>query len=311
MKDQDAIYNRIIQLGADIRLEIILAELLADSLSLKDVIVSNNSLFSRTFHRDIEKTEQVELHASKKKKFCFVVNREGLYDRLPEDLFHQPSDTQKNLDKEKLLKEIRFQNEIEKSARQFFQPLEQEFYRLRLKLEMEERKFLFETNGDLNTELIDELWNLPDIFDAPQKSSLGLLMPLLNKIAGDTGFLSFLMSLISGDRVEVSQSAPGRHKVDDAPLLGNSRLGIDTVLDGELESCIPSYLVRIFPEKTDRLTDYLPGGEKMKMNEFFCTLLLPLENDINFELDLSSASLSFVLENEKDSVGRLNYSTVI
>lgn len=299
------------QLQSDIRFEVILAELLADGLSMEDVIVDNNSLFARNYHRDIEKTEQIEQEHQRKKKFRIVVNREGIYDRVPQDIFHQPSDPQKKSDKEKVLKEIQFQNELEKSARQFFKPLEQEFYRLRMKLEMEERKFLFETNDDLNTELMDALWNLPDFFNDFQKSRLGLLMPLLNKIVGNTTLVAFVMSIISGDRVEIFQSAPQRQKVNDSLELGKNNLGKNTVLDGELVANLPSFTIKIFVENETHLTDYLPGGKKNKIHNFFCNLFLPLENDVMLELDFSNTALPFVIENETDWMGRLNYSTVI
>ncbi|MBS1948756.1 MAG: hypothetical protein JST47_13415 [Bacteroidetes bacterium] len=295
----------------DIRLEIILAELVSDSLSMDDISVINNSLFKRCYHRDIEKTEQVEYGHSKKKKLRFVVNRDGVYDKLPEDLFHQPTDTQKTFNKEKIIKEIKFQDELEQSARQFFNPFEQEFYRLRVKLETEEKKFLFDTNGDLHTELIDSLWDFPDFFDSLQKSKLCLLMPVVNKIAGDMELISFVVSAISGDEVEICRSLPRKHILKDGPVLGNTALGKDSILDGELFSTMESFNIKIFLQKLDNLTDYMPEGQKMKLLEFLCNLFMPIENDTRFELDFSKTALSFVVENEMPYFGRLNYTTVI
>src|ERR1035438_835157 len=72
---------------SDIRLEVVLTDLVMDSLSLDDILIVSNSLFKRSYHHDIEKTVEVEYGLSKKKKLSIVVNREGMYDRLPEDLF--------------------------------------------------------------------------------------------------------------------------------------------------------------------------------------------------------------------------------
>ncbi|HVM86776.1 MAG TPA: hypothetical protein VMT76_01220 [Puia sp.] len=311
MSSLEKINELLNRMQLDIRLEIILAELISDNISMEDVTVVNNSLFSRSYHRDIEKTEHVELSNSRKKKLRFVVNRDGIYDKLPEDLFHQPSDTQKTFDKEKIIKEIKFQNELEKSARQFFNPFEQEFYRLRVKLETEERKFLFETNGDLHTDLIDSLWDFPDFFTELQKSKLGLLMPVLHKLVGDTKLTGFVISAVSGDEVEIIPSAPQKYSIKNAPVLGSSVLGSDTILDGAVFSTTQSFKIKIFLQKLDNLIDYMPGGQKMKIHEFLCNLFVPLENNIEFELDFSKTSLSFVVENEISYFGRLNYTTVI
>lgn len=299
------------QMQSDIRLEVVLTDLVIDSLSLEDVLIVSNSLFKRSYHHDIEKTVEVEYGHARKRKLSILVNREGMYDRLPEDLFHQPTDSQNYFDKERIIQEIKVQNELEKASRLFFLPFENEFYRQRVKLESEERKFLFETNSHLSGELFNDLWDLPDFLDDSQKSKLGVLMPVLNKIVGDLEMTTFIMERITGDALEIREGPPGTSILMDEPRLGRMVLGVDGILAGQLRDLRSSFTLRIFLSRPEDLADFMPGGKKIAIHEFLCNLLIPFETDFVFELDFTRTSVSFVAENETYYLGRLNYTTVI
>jgi type VI secretion system protein ImpH len=305
-------FNELLhQMQSDIRLEVLLTDLVVDSLSLDDILIVSNSLFKRSYHHDIEKTVEVEYGSSKKKKLSIVVNREGMYDHLPEDLFHQPSDSNNYFDKERIIQEIKIQNELEKASRLFFLPFENEFYRQRVKLESEERKFLFETNSSLSGELFSDLWDLPDFLDDFQKSKLGVLMPVLNKIVGDLEMISFIMESITGDALEIKHSSPTRTLLLDEPRLGKMVMGVDGILAGKIGDLKSSLTIRIFLERPEDLPDFMPGGKKITIHEFLCNLFIPFETDFVFELDFTRTSVSFVADNETYYLGRLNYTTVI
>jgi hypothetical protein len=299
------------KVGSDIRIEVILTDLITEGLSMDDVVLVSNSLFKRNYHHDIESVSEIEYGTAKKKKLCFVVNREGIYDRLPEDLFHEASETQNDTDKEGMIQEIKVQNEVEKQSRLFFLPLENEFHRQRVKLELEERKFLFETNSALPSEIFDQLWELPEFMDDLQKSKVGVLIPVLNKIAGNIELAGFIIESITGDRVSITKNPPGSFYLTDAPELGEMRLGFDSILGGQVPGLQSGFKVSIFLNELEELTGYMPGGKKIAIHEFLCNLLMPLDTDIVFEPDFSEASAFFIAENDKPYLGRLNYTTVI
>ncbi len=305
-------FNELLQhMQLDIRLEVILTDLVRESLSMEDVVIIPNSLFKRNYHHDIEKTVEMEYGLAKRKKLCIIVNREGIYDQLPEDLFHQPSDSKNYSDKEKIILEIKVQNELEKASRLFFLPFEHEYYRQRVKLEAEETKFLFETNSELSGELFNYLWDLPDFLDNYQKSKLGMLMPVLNKIVGNFEMATFILESITGDHIEIRNSPPCKYMLEEEPLLGQVKLGVDTVFGGEVAEMQSSITLKIFLDNWEALSDYMPGGKKIRIHEFLCNLFFPFEKDHIFELNFSRIPVSFVAENEIFYLGRLNYTTVI
>jgi len=305
-------FNRVLQgMQSDIRLEVILTDLISEGLSIEDVVLASNSLFKRNYHYDIENTSEIEYETTKKKKLFFTVNREGIYDQLPEDLFHQVSDTSNNADKEEVIREMKVQHKLEKQSRLFFLPFEHEFYRQRVKLEVEERKFLFETNNILPGEIFDYLWDLPEFLDDLQKSKLGVLIPVLNKIAGNEKLITIIFESITGDSVEIRKIAPHTFQLSDEPLLGEMQLSTDSIFGGHVSGLQSGFTIIIHLHEIERLTDYMPGGKKISVHEFLCDLLMPFDADIVFELDFSKTSASFIAENDRPYLGRLNYTTII
>ncbi len=306
------IFNELLQqLQLDIRLEVILADLLAGTLELDDILIINNSLFKRNYHNDIEKIEEVEYGLNKKTKLCFVVNRDGIYDALPEDLLHQPADSFNYTDKERIIKEMKVQNELEKSAKSFLLPYEQEFYWQRIKLELEERKFLFETNSNISGDLFNYLWSLPDFLDNVQKSKIGILMPVLNSIVGDWILTKFIIESLTGDEVELMYTAPICSYLNEECSLGSSRLGVDSLLGGKVMDMQSSVTIKIYLRNIQTLSDYMPDGKKMQLYQYLSAMFIPFENDIIYELEFSKNEGYLLLDTETSYLGRLNYTTII
>lgn len=312
MTQIEKINDLLQQMQPDLRLETVLADLVSDGMSMDDFIVMSNSLFKRNYHRDIEKAGEIQYEQSRKKKCCFLVNREGLYDQVPEDLFHQPLDSSSQADKKDIIREIKVQDELEKSSRLFFLPFEQELYRQRVTLEVEERSFLSAAaDEDPEHNFFDELWNLPDFLSNAQKTKLCTLIPVLNKISGDLQLASFIMEHITGYQAGIEESAPCKSVLAEELRLGDARLGMDYILGGEVMELQSSVTIKIFLADTDSLIAFFPGGEKIKIFEFISSLLIPYEKDIIYEL-VFPQNPGFVLSaQDEPGSGRLNYTTII
>ena len=307
LKNFDGIFNFQ---QMDIRLEVIIADMVSENFNMEELIVLNKGQFQRSYHHDIEKIEEREYGKSRRKKVCFTVNRNGLYDYLPEDIFHQPSNARVNNDKEQILAEMKIQEGLEKSARTFFIPYEQEFYHQRVKLEIEERKFLFETNSEISDQLFSDLWNFPDFLNKAQKSKLGVLMPVINRITGNLELTAFIFGNITGDHVEIGQAPPLSFNIPGHARLGESKLGENFVLGGQIGDIHRSLALKIILESPESIVEYMPGTTKNKIYEFLCNLLIPLENDYVFEYHFDQ-NTGFELDDKNAYSGRLNYTTVI
>ncbi|HTJ10842.1 MAG TPA: type VI secretion system baseplate subunit TssG [Dinghuibacter sp.] len=291
---------------ADIRLEVILAELGALGLSADDILVLRKSLFRRNFSREIEKVEEMEVGQSRRKRLAVHINREGLYDRLPQDLIHQPEPGVKSG-----VQDIARQAEREKGARMFFLPYEQELSRLLLRLEWEERQFIFETNSDVSGELMGLLWDMPEHLTSFQRSKLGVILPLLHRFGGDNERLAFVLENIAGYPVTVRTAPPARTWLDDVPLLGDAYLGVDSLLPGEVVDTQLALRVTVRANRAEDLDDLLPGGSGLQTLEYLAGALTPIEQDVVFEPDLEGCLPAFTLGDERAFAGRLDYTTIL
>lgn len=311
MKKFDELNESIRKMEPDIRLEVILADLLAAGLSMDDVEIVSNSLFHRNYHRDIEETGTTESGPADRKKLRIVVNRQGVYDQLPEDLFHQPALAPGSTEKKAVLQELRDQAKTEAQSRRFFLPIEHEFFLQRVRLENEEKKFLFEKSDNVPAEIFDLLWDLPEFLDEKQKSRLGLLMPLLHSISGNMSMMGVAMESVTGDPVAIRPTVPRDLELPDTDSLGVAILGKSFLLGGTISSFQSGYRVTVSLSDEQSITDWLSGGKKRSLYEFLCTLLMPFDADVIIEPALPAPGSGFLLDDERSSCARLNFTTNI
>ncbi len=109
---------------ADINAETLLAELLSNGLVTNQLKVSKSSAFKKIYRKDVDKVffdsdDQGTQNAT------IAINRDGIYDVLPEGLFHQPTSTGSGINTSAMVAESRRLREEEKKARLFFQPFDQ------------------------------------------------------------------------------------------------------------------------------------------------------------------------------------------
>ncbi|MER3498860.1 MAG: hypothetical protein C4308_09630 [Chitinophagaceae bacterium] len=310
MRNFERYKNLINKLPYDIKAEVLLTEMILEDVHADEIEVAANSVFYRNVHFDIEKVEETEYPTTRKKRLKFVLNRDGLYDLLPEDLFHQPADPQSLSTKEKVIQEMNLQKQRELAARKFFLPYEQEFFRLRIRLEQEERKFMFANSGQVDTDVMARLWNFPGFLTLEQKTKLGLLMPVMHRIVGNKELCSFLATDITGDEVNISESYQSRSGFSDDPKLKEAALGIDLILGGQYQSMEPCNTWRIDVKDISQLTEYLPGGKKAQLHLYLSNLMIPLENEVNFELDVKESKKQFSM-GEEAGASMLGYETFI
>ena len=147
------------QLKNDLKAEVIVASWMEERRDTK-VVLQPKGLFARGFDRDIQNVH----YDSQRADLKLDLNRESLYDSLPEGLFHKAGSgkPQPYKDPSLMVSESRRLSREEKDARKFFLAYEQEMYRQRVQLELVERRSL---DGFVNPKFQEffqeQLWDLP------------------------------------------------------------------------------------------------------------------------------------------------------
>jgi hypothetical protein len=305
MKELEKLINMINSYPSDIKAEVLMADLIQEGFAESDFIVFFDSLFKRKYSSDILKAEKVFINDYQELLGIFVA-RDGLYDLLPEGLFHA-SDSALTSRKE---------SKIEEEARKFFRPFENEFFHQRVQLELEERFILQKFHDNSLDDFFLRFWKIDQSLPRDLVIKLIAMLPFLKEIIGDFKMTANCLGSILGEEVfntfRYTNEPPvayGKLKENDEFSLGQASLGVDFITGGHLmESC---KLVRfsIGPLKRTGIEPYLENGEIARFIECFFSYIMPMEIETEFELLMPEDRQEFILNPENQSI--MGYSTII
>lgn len=307
--------ERLNHLPIDLRAEGVLADMLEDGISLEELIIKPVGNFKRAFGRDIHQVVWVEAQHRQQRWLQIDLNRSGLYDLLPEGVFHQPTTSETLTDKDAILREMSVQRQREQAARRFFLPIEQEFFRHRIRIEQEQRGFLADSDAQSDS-LLGWFWELPDFLTPVQTKRLFYLLPVMHQLAGDLAAMTACFEQLIEERVQLQLDPPALVPVQDTDFgwesapLGQWELGTDSVFGGWVADEWPTLRITIFLDRTDRVAAYLPGNDGHRLVEWLAGYVVPLEAAVQVDLDTSALRDAFELTAD-DAFGRLNFTITL
>lgn len=229
-------------------------------------------------------------YSESKRKDCLniEVNREGLYDMLPEGLFHLPPTGSSGYSEEEMIRDVQLRRAEEKNARKFFMPFEAELNHLRTILELYENRLDKRTSYNDLTRIFCAEWKEFELLDNEQGIIWMHLLPLIHERRNDLSFLGQLLSLLFKVQVIVTRLAEGLKR---APIsekmqfkLGSGSLGIDSIIGSSFITDEEEIIISIGPADTDKLINFMPGSANAYIIDLAVSYLLPVENQVNIKL---------------------------
>jgi hypothetical protein len=270
-----------------LKAEAFFAEMIANGLSFNETRVVYNSNFKKSYRNEIDSVRIVKNKETNTSEMELVLNRDGIYDRLPEGMFHQSKGNSKTATTAQMSEEYRRFKEEEKMARKFFQPIEQELFRYATLVEQEELNLAFGVlNGDIKNELAS-FWNIPDGLPAEPVNRLVQIMPWVKMIKGEIVQTAKALELILDKPVRFEALEIFDHQINkDLHCTFFEELGIDTVLGGNF--CEPTLGWKFIIENisNNEIADYRSGSSYGKLLKHFEEILIPLQIDIIFDFSV-------------------------
>lgn len=288
-----------------LRAETFCAEIISNSVAFDQIRLVSDSNFKKSFRNDIEEVIFKSDEDTKALNIDLLVNRDGIYDRLPEGIFHQTKGNSKTVTVTQMTQEFRVFKEEEKQARKFFQPLEQEFFRYSTMVEQEELNLAFGMlNGNLKKELL-RFWDMPEDMLIENVRKLVQLMPWVNFIKGNLELTAKALGIILGTEVQYKKADFSSHNATESVMhMGLGDLGIDTIVGDNFWEPAVYWKFFIQDIKKNEIELYRPNGSYGKLLNQFEEIFIPLPIDVIFEFTLLQS-----VEVEADSV--LGYSLAI
>ena len=310
----------------DLRLEVILAELLDYGYAFDDFLVQPVGLFARRYRRDLGtvRDEQFERAHRPVVRTVLEMHREGLYDALPQQVFHQPGSvaTDGPPSVRAMVEDIRAQRRKEKATRLFFLPFEQEFFRCRVRIEQEERRYFSNLSARWYNDAMARFWGIADAgLPAGPLTNLLYLLPLAHGIVSDLPRTQQCFENVLGQSVQLRLVAPLWHALvqgaetlpaatgtSSGTTLGNLVLGRNLVLGGDYQEMLLALEVTLHGLSVAELETYLGGGWPAKALELLCEYFVAFETDIVVRYEMAATEAHFQL-GEGEEAAVLGFTT--
>ncbi len=306
----DMNYNK---LQTDFKAEAVAVNLLKYQRTVSNIFIERVGVNDRAYLKDIKSISSSYLGFDEE-VFTIESYREGIYDYLPEGLFHPPSlgASRKNVDT--VVREIRKQKRVEDDARKFFRPFELEVFFTEISALLKESEFDISSNTDSLLETVSELWPLINMLDKKNAYVFMHILPFFHQIRGDKKWFERCMTAFLQVPVEVTFSPnviDGIEKNNDSMLLGNSRLGVTYIPSGRHMDGQRNWVVNIGPIPYEDMKKYIPGSPFRNVLQALYDYFLPVTVDIEENFVTEKVEYSFSLMDDERNASRLGYSTFL
>lgn len=281
--------------GHDFKASVVAAELVDNAIAPDTFFFKNRSTFKRPVSRDIEDIFWNDSDDSLS-QLIFELNREGIYDMLPEAVVHNQTRKVAPGEERKLGNELRKQ---ERDARQFFSPLENEFHHRSLKLDTIERELLKNNNPKRNREFFNYFFEDSSMLTDQQLVVLMHILPLSHKICSDLRLVSLTISKILNYKTTVSGRWIQRKHVlpeESALTLSHATLGTDAILNDHFSVPTRYFDVCISGIPTNEYAHFNGWGKHLNVLRFILPYFFPAGADYGISLQCVHEEASLVAD---------------
>lgn len=246
-------------------------------------------------------------YSESKRKECLNIetNQEGLYDMLPEGLFHNPPTGSSGLSEQQMIDDVQLRRAEEKDARKFFMPFEAELNYLRTVLELYENRLDKKTTYSDLTRIFGAEWKEFELLDKEQSIIWMHFLPLIHQKRNDLVFLGQLLSILFKVPFEVvvNDASNGLTAIDENMQfkLGFGSLGIDSIIGSSFNSGDEEIYINIGPADTHRLINFMPGTGHSYIIDLAVSYLVPVETLVKVNLIANEANKMGALGADSDN----------
>lgn len=267
----------------------------------------------RSFRKDINFYKKSK--GERSTKIEIEVNRQGIYDYLPEGLFHQPFNPKTGEQTSNTnIEEIKKQRENEKLARTFFLPIENEIFSQRIAITKLEND-LFLNSSESRNKYIDLIkhWRLSDIFSEAQIIEIIRFFPLLHLYRNNIRYIETCLIKMLKYNVKIKKQKHCIETFTDDRLswnLGDKSLGIETILGTTVQSKKSKYIVTIGEINRSDFRKFLAHSSLMAVIMSLINLFFSADSIIEINIFADVSDSKFFLSKDGDETF-LGYNTCL
>lgn len=288
----------------DFRFEVLAACLIEQGVDPQHIEIVRKGIARRGISKDVENVFYQYSAEELLNYLVIEVNREGLYDMLPQGLFHKQTfkRTYKDIetDVEKALDEIKIHREQEFFARNFFHLFEIISDKSLIEAYLQEAKYDRKTNNKEFVLLFYRYWDILKMLNHKQALFFMYIIPIVHKIRLDHSCIAEAFSFVLDVPVKLSYIKLPAKKADRSfsSNLGEHSLGVDLVLGQEFDDGEFDIKVTIGPISAKVMRDFLATAPNAKILDELCLLFLPANIFVVKDFIIDPEDSQFILSDD-------------
>jgi hypothetical protein len=311
----DEISQYVNHLPVDLKAEMLVAVLAEQRIDLREILATFDGQLKRVWSRDIACSTVDNLETGDN-MLSLHLNRDGIYDVLPEAVFHNNYGNEDQSVEEMAKDSMKLRAE-EKEARSFFQPFENEIFLQRVQISMIENQLFKSINNESLMAMIPYFWKIDGDLPENYVARLKKLLPLVHQVTGDFGLTAQCLEYILKEKVKITCSPDLSDEVTHADfhhsaVLGKSLLGIDTISGNLDNDFVDRLLFSIGPISNPETNGLVKNGSVSRFLNCFYSYFIPFELEVDTKFIFGTEQTLFMLNDEVDTtISYLGYNSVI
>lgn len=291
-------------LDSDYRFEVIAASLIEQGYHPDQIEIVRDGIARRGISKDIE---SVSLKYAMEELMNYIqinVNREGLYDMLPEGLFHQQTFKRSykdiETDVEKAVDEIKIHREQEFFTRKFFHLFELMADQTLIDACLYETKYDKKIKHPEFINLFVPYWPVLKMLEHQQAIFFIHIMPIVHIIRKNHEEVAEALSFLLDAPVALSYIKLPAKQAENSfeSTLGYDCLDVDFVLGNTFDDGIFDLKITIGPISADRMRDFLDTAKGTILLDALCKLFFPSNLFVAKDFILDPKDCEFILSDD-------------
>lgn len=275
--------------NADFKAEVIAAEMIDNNVPAEQIMILMLGSRKRAFRKDVDTVTEEISDYNNKEYTLITTHKEGIYDMLPQGLFHSPTLPKKANSQQEIIDNIKKHRIEEKNARRLFLPFEAAINHLRIQMALFESRLDKGAHHDELVNLFKSHWAIFKYLDTVQSDIFLQVLPLIHGIRDDYEAAAIVFELLLSVPVKITGRVQGMVKSANPVFsnLNDTQLGINfTTGNAMYDGGEDEIVVTVGPINNGQLWQFMPGEWNNKILTLLCDYLLPAHLDIIMDFEL-------------------------
>jgi hypothetical protein len=284
----------------DYKAEVIAGLMVEQGHAVDQLLIVRKGAGKRGVSKDIAEVQHGR-YKNTDTSFVLHTNRKGIYDHLPEGLFHKSSHINGERSKQSVLADMSRHRADEFFIRDFFRLFETETDIIRILTQAREFQYDKKNNHNQYIHIYERFWPILKQMELSKAVLFMKMIPLVSKIRLSQFEVAQTLSMILDVPVEITTITRANKASDPIklPLLGQARLGHNLITKGDHWKATSTIQVKVGPIATKNIEGFMVGHHSYNVLELILDNLLAANKERIIQLVSSYDDGQFTLMADK------------